>query len=108
MTRSESGAFRGTSACSAEVTRSTGSPQHIPSAVARQERARYRIDYGVIEIGEREVAIAAAVPGSVLVHADGHGTGGLLGLGHIEDRIATDFDLARLESRRWDNARSDG
>jgi hypothetical protein len=26
----------------------------------------------------------------------------------MEDRIATDFDLARLESRRWDNARSGG
>ncbi|HTA19751.1 MAG TPA: DUF3108 domain-containing protein, partial [Polyangia bacterium] len=27
---------------------------------------------------------------------------------HVEDRIATDFDFTRLESRRWDNARSDG
>jgi hypothetical protein len=83
-------------------------PQPVPPALAQAERARYRIDYGVIEIGELEVAIAAAVPGSVLVHADGHGTGGVLGLGHMESRIATDFDLARLESRRWDNARSGG
>jgi hypothetical protein len=80
----------------------------VPPALAQAEHARYRIDYGVIEIGELEVAIAAAVPGSVLVHADGHGTGGVLGLGHMENRIATDFDLARLESRRWDNARSGG
>jgi len=80
----------------------------VPAALAQAERARYRIDYGVIEIGELEVAIAAAVPGSALVHAHGHGSGGVLGLGHMEDRIASDFDLARLESRRWDNARTDG
>jgi hypothetical protein len=80
----------------------------VPPALARAERARYRVDYGLLEIGELEVAIAAAVPGSVIVHADGHGVGGVLGLGRMEDRIATDFDLGRLESRRWDNARSGG
>jgi uncharacterized protein DUF3108 len=80
----------------------------VPPPLAHAERTRYRIAYGVLEIGELEVAISAAVPGSVLVHADGHGAGGVLGLGHMENRIATDFDLARLESRRWDNARSGG
>lgn len=80
----------------------------VPPALALQERTRYRIDWGVVEIGELDLAIAAAVPGAVLVHADGHGAGGVLGLGHMENRIATDFDLARLESRRWDNARSGG
>ena len=80
----------------------------VPPALAQAERARYRIDYGVLEIGELDVAIAAAVPGATLVHADGHGSGGVLGLGHMESRIATDFDLARLDSRRWDNARSGG
>jgi hypothetical protein len=80
----------------------------VPPALAQAERARYRIDYGVLEIGELEVAIGAAVPGSVIVHADGRGTGGVLGLGRMEDRIATDFDRARLESRRWDNTRSGG
>jgi hypothetical protein len=83
-------------------------PRPVPAALAQAERARYRIDYGILEIGELEVAIAAAVPGSVLVHADGHGAGGVLGLGRMENRITTDFDLARLESRRWDNARSGG
>jgi Protein of unknown function (DUF3108) len=78
----------------------------VPSALAQPERARYRIDYGVLEVGELEVAIAAAVPGAAVVHADGHGAGGVLGLGHMENRIETDFDLARLDSRRWDNARS--
>ena len=80
----------------------------VPPPLAHAERTRYRIDYGVFEIGELEVAISAAVPGAVLVHADSHGAGGVLGLGHMENRIATDFDVARLESRRWDNARSGG
>jgi hypothetical protein len=83
-------------------------PRPVPPALAQAEHARYRIDYGVLEIGELEVALGAAVPGSVLVHADGHGSGGVLGLGRMEDHIATDFDLQRLESRRWDNARSGG
>ncbi|HVU52222.1 MAG TPA: DUF3108 domain-containing protein [Polyangia bacterium] len=83
-------------------------PRPVPPALAQAERARYRIEYGVIEIGELEVAIAKALPGSVIVHADGRGTGGVLGLGHMESRIATDFDLARLESRSWDSARSGG
>jgi hypothetical protein len=84
------------------------SPPPVPSALARAERTRYRIDYGVLEIGALEVVIAAAVPGATLVHADGHGSGGVLGLGHMDDRIATDFDLTRLDSRSWDNARSGG
>ncbi|HVX93890.1 MAG TPA: DUF3108 domain-containing protein [Polyangia bacterium] len=78
----------------------------LPPALAQAERAHYRIDYGVLEIGELEVAIAAAVPGATLVHADGHGSGGVLGLGHMDSHIATEFDVQQLESRRWDNARS--
>ncbi|HTA20069.1 MAG TPA: hypothetical protein VK989_12295, partial [Polyangia bacterium] len=53
-------------------------PRPVPSALAEAERTRYRIDYGVLEIGALEVAIAAAVPGATLVHADGHGAGGVL------------------------------
>ncbi|HVR02131.1 MAG TPA: DUF3108 domain-containing protein [Polyangia bacterium] len=81
-------------------------PRPAPAAVAREERSRYRIEYGVLEIGELELAVAAALPGATSVHADGRGTGGVLGFGRMEDRIATDFDLVRLDSRRWDNARS--
>src|SRR5450432_510038 len=83
-------------------------PRPVPPALALAEHSRYRVDYGVLEIGALELVIAAATPGASLVHADGHGAGGLLGLGHMENRIATDFDLSRLESRRWDNARSGG
>jgi hypothetical protein len=83
-----------------------GAPRPVPPALAQAERARYRIDYGVLEIGQLEVAIAAAVPGATLVHADGHGSGGVLGLGRMSDHIATEFDVEQLESRRWDNARS--
>jgi hypothetical protein len=81
-------------------------PPPVPVALAQAERARYRIDYGVLEVGELEVALAGATAGADFVHADGRGVGGVLGLGHMENRIASDFDLAKLESRRWDNARS--
>jgi hypothetical protein len=79
-----------------------------PAALARAERAHYRIDYGVIPIGELELAIARGAPGATSVRAAGHGAGGVLGLGHMENQIATEFDLARLDSRRWVDARSGG
>jgi len=83
-------------------------PRVTPPAVARPERARYSIAYGVVPIGELELAIAGGAPGATSVRAAGHGSGGVLGLGHMQSDIATEFDLTRLDSRRWVNARSGG
>jgi hypothetical protein len=79
-----------------------------PPPVAQGERARYRIDYGVVSIGELELAVGAAAPGATIVRAGGHGSGGVLGLGHMDERLSTELDLTRLDSRRWASTRTDG
>jgi Protein of unknown function (DUF3108) len=83
-------------------------PRPAPAPVAQRERAHYRIDYGVLEVGALDVASSRAEPGATSVRATGRGEGGVLGLGHMENRIATEFDLARLDSRQWVDARTGG
>jgi hypothetical protein len=76
-----------------------------------RERARYRVDYGVLNIGEVSLSIdgPAAAAGPVgdgaLVRAGGRGAGSVLGLGRLESRVDAEFDAARLASRRWSSAR---
>jgi hypothetical protein len=83
-------------------------PVAIPSALAQRERARYRLEYGPISVGELYIAIGGAAPGATTVRAGGRGAGAVLGLGRMSNSIATDFDLQRLDARRWNNAREDG
>src|SRR5262249_1174703 len=63
------------------------------------------VSYGPFTIGEVRLQISGAAPGAGRVLADGRGEGGLLGLGHIENVIATEFDLLRLDSRHWVDGR---
>jgi hypothetical protein len=83
-------------------------PTPIPPALAQRERARYRVDYGPLSVGELYIAIGGASPGAKTVRAGGRGAGAVLGLGRMSNSIATDFDLERLDARRWNNARQDG
>lgn len=83
-------------------------PVPIPAALAQRERTRYRLDYGPISVGELYIAIGGATPGAQTVRAAGRGAGAVLGLGRMSNSIATDFDLERLDARRWNNAREDG
>jgi Protein of unknown function (DUF3108) len=78
-----------------------------PAPVAKDEHTRYRIDYGMLNIGALELTIGGA-HGDMLVHAGGTGEGAILGIGHMRNRIDAEFDLQRLDSRSWVNARSDG
>jgi hypothetical protein len=73
--------------------------------VAQRERAHYSIEYGPLHVGELNVAINGAAPGATAVRAGGQGAGAVLGMGRMSNAIATDFDLQRLDSRRWINAR---
>jgi hypothetical protein len=83
-------------------------PRAIPHPVAAAERTRYEVHYGPLTIGEVQLDISGAGPGAAFVAAAGRGAGGLLGLGRMENRVTTEFDLERLDSRRWDDARSGG
>jgi hypothetical protein len=87
----------------------------LPAPLAMRERARYRVDYGVLNIGEVSLTIdgpgaglgapAGVDGGGPLVRAAGHGAGSVLGLGRLESHVDAEFDAARLASRRWSSAR---
>lgn len=79
-----------------------------PAPVATRERTRYDVRYGPLSIGEIQIQVAGGPQGGALVAAVGRGAGGLLGLGSMENSVATQFDLSRLDSRRWVDARSGG
>jgi hypothetical protein len=83
-------------------------PVPVPAAFAQRERTRYRLEYGPLSVGELTIAIAGAPPGAKTVRAGGRGAGAVLGLGRMSNSIATDFDLERLDARRWNNSREDG
>ncbi|HVZ74138.1 MAG TPA: DUF3108 domain-containing protein [Polyangia bacterium] len=76
-----------------------------PPALARSEKTRYRVAFGGLDVGELSLAIGGAAPGATIVHAAGQGAGSVLGLGRYENQLDSDFDLARLDSRRWVNSR---
>jgi hypothetical protein len=80
-------------------------PPPAPVPVASRETTRYTVSYGPFTIGEVRLQIAGAAPGAGRVLADGRGEGGLVGLGRIENVIATEFDLSRLDSRHWVDGR---
>jgi hypothetical protein len=81
-------------------------PPPVPVAVAARETTRYTVAYGPLTIGEIRLQVAGAGPGAATVAAGGRGEGGLLGLGRIQNVVATQFDLARLDSRRWVDGRT--
>jgi hypothetical protein len=80
-------------------------PAPAPASVAAREHTRYDVHYGPLTIGEIHLTVNGAAPGARRVAAGGRGAGGLLGLGHAENFVATEFDLTRLDSRRWVSGR---
>jgi hypothetical protein len=81
-----------------------------PAPLAMHEQARYRVDYGVLSIGEIRLSIDGppARDGERLVRAAGVGAGAILGLGRMENRVDAQFDAQGLASRRWVSARRSG
>ncbi len=75
-----------------------------PAPLAMNETARYRIAYGVLDVGEVSLALEADAR-QPLLRARGEGAGSLLGLGRLETRVETEFDPTRLASRRWTTTR---
>jgi Protein of unknown function (DUF3108) len=90
-------------------------PPPMPAPLAMRESAHYRVDYGVLSIGEIQLSVDGPLPGAAagpapargetLVRAAGYGQGAIFGLGRLENRIEAEFDLRSLSSRRWTSAR---
>jgi len=83
-------------------------PAPLPPPLAMAERLRYRVAFGVLEVGRIQVLSAGRPrPGEAIVGAIGYGEGALLGFGRVESHAAAEFDARLLSSRRWSSARLD-
>jgi hypothetical protein len=83
-------------------------PRPLPPPLAMYEYLRYRVDYGVLSIGEIRLSIdPGAGPPDEIVRADGYGEGSILGFGRLANRVSAEFDAQHLSSRRWVSARRD-
>jgi hypothetical protein len=79
----------------------------LPAPLAQTEVAHYRIDYGVLPIGQLALTIdGPREGGAALVRAGGFGEGAILGLGRLQTRVEAEFDPALLTSRRWTSSRA--
>ena len=81
----------------------------VPPSLPRDESVRYDVRYGLLgSIGDLVVSagsVAYPPAGSPVVTVRGTGRGEVLGLGGMERRIESEFDVRALGSRRWTEAR---
>jgi hypothetical protein len=88
---------------------SVPTPAPVPDSLPREESVRYDIRYGLLgSIGSLSIdagAVAFDDPGTPVVTVRAAGRGAVLGLGGVERRIETEFDVRALGSRRWKEAR---
>jgi Protein of unknown function (DUF3108) len=84
-------------------------PVVLPPSLPRDELVRYDVRYGLFgSIGELVVSagsVAYPPDGPPIVTVRGTGRGEVLGLGGMERRIESEFDVQALGSRRWTEAR---
>jgi hypothetical protein len=72
-----------------------------PPALAREERARYRINFGMLgQLGELNLNLTPAAQGG-LVQLLGQVKASIFGIGETEKRIVSEFDPAAGGARRW-------
>jgi hypothetical protein len=88
---------------------SNGTRPQVPASLPRDESVRYDVRYGLLgSIGELVVSaggVAFPSVGPPIVTLRGTGRGEVLGLGGMERRIESEFDVRALGSRRWKEAR---
>src|SRR6185369_13544241 len=71
-----------------------------PPALAREERAQYRINFGILgQLGELNINLTPGAGG--LVQLLGQVKASLFGIGETEKRIVSEFDPAANGARRW-------
>ncbi len=82
-------------------------PSAPPSPLAREERATYRIDFGVLgQVGEIKLGLMPALDAAdKTLRLWGRGGGSILGLVEAEKHIETQFDLAAARPRSWTSVR---
>jgi Protein of unknown function (DUF3108) len=76
-----------------------------PPALALEERAQYRINFGVLgQLGELNINLTPALQGN-LVQLLGRVKASVFGIGETEKRIVSEFDPTSLGARRWTSLR---
>jgi hypothetical protein len=94
---------------SASVRAAAVAPAAVPDSLPRDESVRYDIRYGLLgSIGSLSIdagAVAYDDSRTPVVTVRASGRGAVLGLGGVERRIETEFDVRALGSRRWKEAR---
>jgi hypothetical protein len=84
-------------------------PPPLPAPLAAEERARYRIEFGLLgQVGEATLALTPPGPGVARAKLSGEGRGAVLGMGATHKRIETEWDLAPGGSHRWTSLRVQG
>jgi Protein of unknown function (DUF3108) len=87
----------------------TPAPTRLPAPLTREERARYRIAFGILgQLGQLTISLspAATVDGAVRLVGQAHGS--LLGFGETDKQLEAELDPRSLVARRWVAARSTG
>jgi hypothetical protein len=75
-------------------------------ALAREERAQYRINFGILgQLGELNLNLT---PGKDVVQLLGQVKASLFGIGETEKRIVSEFDPASQRARRWTSLKVSG
>jgi hypothetical protein len=73
----------------------------LPAPLAQEERARYRINFGILgQLGELNINLTPGPKGDV-IQILGQVKASVLGLGETEKRVASEVDTRSLEARRW-------
>jgi len=82
-------------------------PPPPPPALAREERAQYRINFGILgQLGELNINLTPGAGG--LVQLLGQVKASLFGIGETEKRIVSEFDPALGGARRWTSLKLTG
>jgi hypothetical protein len=78
-----------------------------PPALAREERAQYRINFGLLgQLGELNINLTPGAGG--LVQLLGQVKASLFGIGETEKRIVSEFDPTSNGARRWTSLKLTG
>src|SRR3954454_2106225 len=82
------------------ATPPTPMPPPPPPALAREERAQYRINFGILgQLGELNINLTPGAGG--VVQLLGQVKASIFGIGETEKRIVSEFDPALQGARRW-------
>src|SRR5438045_4947671 len=84
-------------------------PPAVPALLTRQERAQYRLAFGILgQLGELTINVSPALGGDASAHLAARAHGSLFGLEETKKGLDTDLDPRSLAAQRWTSFRASG